>query len=96
MAESLAGTRPAPAAGAGGTKAMTGSIPMRCNHRGRLYPASAAFYAGLGVTVQRVLTDNGNGYRSGVFRQVVTGAGGGLAHPALSAPVEWQDRAAQP
>ena len=26
-----------------------------------------AFYAGLGVTVQRVLTDNGNGYRSGVF-----------------------------
>ena len=37
-----------------------------------------AFYAGLGVTVQRVLTDNGNGYRSGVFRQVVTGAG--VAH----------------
>src|SRR5215208_7283373 len=34
-----------------------------------------AFYAGLGVTVERVLTDNGNGYRSGVFRQVVTGAG---------------------
>ena len=56
-----------------------------------------AFYAGLGVTVQRVLTDNGNGYRSGVFRQVVTGAGGGpQAHPALSAPVEWQGRAAQP
>jgi transposase InsO family protein len=37
-----------------------------------------AFYAGLGVTVQRVLTDNGNGYRSGVFRLVVTGAG--VAH----------------
>jgi transposase InsO family protein len=37
-----------------------------------------AFYAGLGVTVQRVLTDNGNGYRSGVFRQVGTGAG--VAH----------------
>jgi transposase InsO family protein len=34
-----------------------------------------AFYAGLGATVERVLTDNGNGYRAGVFHQVVTGAG---------------------
>jgi transposase InsO family protein len=33
------------------------------------------FYTGLGVTVERVLTDNGNGYRSRLFRQVVTGAG---------------------
>ena len=37
-----------------------------------------AFYAGLGVTVERVLTDNGNGYRSGVFRQVLTETG--VAH----------------
>jgi len=37
-----------------------------------------AFYAELGVTVERVLTDNGNGYRSGVFRHVVTNAG--VAH----------------
>jgi transposase InsO family protein len=37
-----------------------------------------AFYAGLGVTVERVLTDNGNGYRSGVFAGVLTAAG--VAH----------------
>jgi transposase InsO family protein len=37
-----------------------------------------AFYAGLGVTVERVLTDNGNGYRSGSFRQVLACAG--VAH----------------
>ena len=37
-----------------------------------------AFYAGLGVRVERVLTDNGNGYRSGVFGQVLTAAG--VAH----------------
>jgi hypothetical protein len=29
-----------------------------------------AFYAGLGVQVERVLTDNGNGYRSGAFASV--------------------------
>ena len=34
-----------------------------------------AFYAELGVQVERVLTDNGNGYRSGVFRDVLAGAG---------------------
>jgi transposase InsO family protein len=34
-----------------------------------------AFYARLGVTVERVLTDNGNGYRAGMFRQVLTRAG---------------------
>jgi transposase InsO family protein len=41
-------------------------------------PASAGLLRRVGVTVERVLTDNGNGYRSGVFRQVVTGAG--VAH----------------
>ena len=34
-----------------------------------------AFYAGLGVSVERVLTDNGNGYRSGVFGSVLAAAG---------------------
>jgi transposase InsO family protein len=34
-----------------------------------------AFYAGLGVRVERVLTDNGTGYRSGVFAGVVASAG---------------------
>jgi transposase InsO family protein len=34
-----------------------------------------AFYAELGMTVERVLTDNGNGYRSRVFSQVLTAAG---------------------
>ena len=34
-----------------------------------------AFYAGLGMTVERVLTDNGAGYRSRVFGQVLTDAG---------------------
>jgi transposase InsO family protein len=42
------------------------------------YPASAGLLRGAGVTVERVLTDNGNGYRSGVFGQVVTEAG--VAH----------------
>jgi transposase InsO family protein len=37
-----------------------------------------AFYAGLGVQVERVLTDNGNGYRSGAFGRVLTSAG--VAH----------------
>jgi transposase-like protein len=34
-----------------------------------------AFYAGLGVSVERVLTDNGNGYRSAVFGSVLAAAG---------------------
>jgi transposase InsO family protein len=34
-----------------------------------------AFYTGLGVRVERVLTDNGNGYRAGVFRHLLAGAG---------------------
>jgi transposase InsO family protein len=34
-----------------------------------------AFYAGLGMTVERVLTDNGNGYRSRSFGQVLVAAG---------------------
>ena len=34
-----------------------------------------AFYAGLGVRVERVLTDNGNGYRSGAFAGVLATAG---------------------
>ena len=33
------------------------------------------FYAGLGMTVERVLTDNGAGYRSRVFGQVLAAAG---------------------
>jgi transposase InsO family protein len=37
-----------------------------------------AFYASLGVTVERVLTDNGMGYRSLAFREVLTSAG--VAH----------------
>jgi transposase InsO family protein len=36
------------------------------------------FYAGLGVRVERILTDNGNGYRSGVFAGVLASAG--VAH----------------
>lgn len=34
-----------------------------------------AFYAGLGVTVEGVLTDNGNGYRSAGFGEVLAGPG---------------------
>ena len=34
-----------------------------------------SFYAGLGVTVERILTDNGNGYRRGVFGGVFARAG---------------------
>jgi transposase InsO family protein len=34
-----------------------------------------AYYAALGVQVQRVLTDNGSGYRSRVFRAVLAEAG---------------------
>jgi transposase InsO family protein len=34
-----------------------------------------AFYAGLGITVERVLTDNGNGYRSAAFAAVLATAG---------------------
>ncbi len=33
------------------------------------------FYGQLGIRVQRVMTDNGAGYRSGAFRQVLTQAG---------------------
>jgi transposase InsO family protein len=36
-----------------------------------------AFYAGLGVSVERVLTDNGMGYRSLAFREVLASAGVG-------------------
>jgi transposase InsO family protein len=34
-----------------------------------------AFYRQLGMTVERVMTDNGAGYRSGAFRQVLAQAG---------------------
>ena len=34
-----------------------------------------AFSASLGVTVERVMTDNGNGYRAGAFGQVLASAG---------------------
>jgi transposase InsO family protein len=34
-----------------------------------------AFYARLGVTVERILTDNGNGYRSAAFGEVLAAAG---------------------
>lgn len=37
-----------------------------------------AFYADLGVQVMQILTDNGSGYRSGLFRQVLARAG--VAH----------------
>jgi transposase InsO family protein len=37
-----------------------------------------AFYAGLGVQVERILTDNGSGYRSGAFARVLAAAG--VAH----------------
>ena len=36
-----------------------------------------AFYGELGVMVQQVMTDNGAGYRSGAFRQVLAQAGVG-------------------
>jgi hypothetical protein len=55
-----------------------------------------AFYAGLGVTVERVLTDNGNGYRSGVFRQVVTGAGWPTGALDPIGPSRMQGGAAEP
>ena len=45
-----------------------------------------AFYAGLGVSVQQVLTDNGNGYRSGVFRQVLMGPGWPTSAPGPIGP----------
>jgi transposase InsO family protein len=34
-----------------------------------------AFYAGLGVGVERIMTDNGNGYRSRAFAGVLASAG---------------------
>ena len=37
-----------------------------------------AFFAGLGISVERLMTDNGNGYRSGVFANVLAAAG--VAH----------------
>jgi transposase InsO family protein len=37
-----------------------------------------AFYAGLGVSVERLMTDNGSGYRSRVFGEVLAAAG--VAH----------------
>jgi transposase InsO family protein len=40
-----------------------------------------ACYAGLGVTVERVLTDNGNGYRSAGLGEVLAGAG--VAHKRI-------------
>ena len=37
-----------------------------------------AFYAGLGVSVERLMTDNGSGYRSRMFGEVLAAAG--VAH----------------
>jgi transposase InsO family protein len=55
------------------------------------------FYRQLGIRVAQVMTDNGAGYRSGAFHQVLAQAGfWPPADPPLSAPGQRQGRAAQP
>ena len=48
-----------------------------------------AFFAGLGVAVERVMTDNGPGYRSGDFNALLSGRGVRHIYTRLFSP--WQN-----
>ena len=47
------------------------------------------FYAGLGLTVERVMTDNGPGYRSGEFNELLAAAGARHVYTRPYSP--WQN-----
>jgi transposase InsO family protein len=50
--------------------ASPASLPVQASRRGRRYlRAAVAYYASLGVTVERVMTDNGSRYKSFAFRK---------------------------
>ena len=58
---------------------------------------SLSWFARNGVTIERVMTDNGSAYRSHAFRHACAAAG--LRHPAhqaLHAAHQWQGRAVPP
>ena len=47
------------------------------------------FYAGLGLTVERVMTDNGPGYRGGEFNELLAAAGARHVYTRPYSP--WQN-----
>lgn len=55
-----------------------------------------AFFAECGVTVRRVLTDNGSYYRSHDWRNSLADQGISQANASVSAPDQWEGRAVQP
>jgi hypothetical protein len=58
---------------------------------------ASAWFAGYGITIDRVLTDNGNCYRSHLRRHTLHDTGGETeVHPAPTSPDQRQGRAVQP
>jgi transposase len=58
---------------------------------------AVGFYRSHGVTVERLMTDNGSAYRSAAHALACRGAGDQThPHPALPAPDQWQGRALHP
>ena len=55
-----------------------------------------AWFARPGVSVERIMTDNGNAYRSHDFRDACARGGAASAHPALHAAHQRQGRALPP
>jgi transposase InsO family protein len=55
-----------------------------------------AYFAQAGITIERILTDNGSCYRSRLWRKTLADAGITQAHPRLPAPDQRQGRAPQP
>ena len=55
-----------------------------------------AFFARHGVTVERVMTDNGSAYRSHLFRKACAAGRQAHPHPALYAAHQRQGRALHP
>ena len=104
----ITGDRQATAAASAGSAACSASTTPRgwptarsCRTRRRrarsVLDRALAWLAGHGVTVERVMTDNGSAYRSGAFRHAV---GDRRAprhpHPALHAAYQRQGRALHP
>jgi hypothetical protein len=57
---------------------------------------AVAWLRGAGVTVQRVMSDNGNPYRSHAFAALSTAGPPASAHTPVHAPHEWEGRALHP
>lgn len=62
----------------------------------RILPDAVAYYAGLGITVCRLLTDNGSAFRSREFAQAFQALGIRQVYLRLQVADQWQGRTPRP